>query len=143
MAQLTQLDSLESGCNGYDDYFEMGSPGDDVIVVESDNAEPEPSPSGLKKRKLEIGPRDCSRDGIKWIPCPATGNLIPFVKNAETQVVHAGKSQMEVIPCQTVTLVQCLSGCEPKGKLECGGLSAGCSCLCHLLRAYYAEKYAH
>lgn len=141
MAMETQLDSIESvpdsGC----------APGSPVmehhewLVIDSgrqaganSSACQDPPP---KKAKLMIQ-KDCSRDAIRWVPT-STG-LVPFVKNADTQIVHTGRCQMKVVPCGAVSIVQCLSGCE--SELGCGGEGAGCTCLCHLLKAYYHEKHA-
>lgn len=126
MSQPTQLDTPCS---------ESGLPDEEWQEKSLPIAVLEPSP---KKPRLEIGPRDCSRDRIKWIPCPTGSGLVPFVRNADTQVVHSGRCQMEVVKAGAVaTHVQCLSGCAPEG---CG---AQCTCLCHLPREYYHERLLH
>ena len=127
----TQLDTCyETHDTQLDKFFEISDEGqgaEEAVVCEAP----------VKKAKLDPGPRDCSRDCIRWVATP-TG-LVPFVKNGETQIIHSGKCQMRVdVVTEKVKLVVCLSGCGSGPEYECG--MAHCSCLCHLLRAFYAER---
>ena len=107
-----------------------------IVVVEEDHTslpilcDGEPAP---KRLRLEIGPRDCSQDRIRWIP--GEHGLIPFVRNGETKVVHSGTYQMEVFKLGSATVVQCLSGCPSEHNC-----ASSCQCLCHLLKSYYIER---
>lgn len=135
MAQPTMLDSPDTGTNEIDKAdAELPLGGEPVDVAATANP-----PPAKKLKTLEVGPRDVSKDGIRWIP--ASTGLVPFVRNGETGVVHSGRFQMKVVPVGSVSLVQCLSGCTDQcGQLLCTGESDGCQCLCHLLRAYYTER---
>ena len=107
-----------------------------ILVVEEEHkslpllCEGEPP---AKRLRLEIGPRDCSQDRIRWIP--GEHGLIPFVRNGETKVVHSGTYQMEVFKVGSATVVQCLSGCPSEHNC-----ASSCQCLCHLLKSYYIER---
>ena len=134
MAQQTCLDTPENGQSldyelHLDEPQSSKNPGSVIVVAPSDQ-ECEANPP--KRQRLEIA-KDCSADRIKWVNHPTVG-LIPFVLDAHTQKVHAGRSQMRIIRGVERTYVECLSGCHP----ECSGEE--CTCLCHLLRAYYNER---
>lgn len=139
MALETQLDTIESVDTdnhvvnlSYDDPPLMN--GTSLPEIGLDVHQPE-CEVATKKPRLETGPRSCFGDKIKWVNAP-TG-LVPFVLNAETQVVHCGRDQMEIERIGSCTLIKCLSGCHP----ECSE-GSGCQCLCHLLRAYYMGRQA-
>lgn len=136
MAQQTCLDTLENG-QSLDYLLDVEEPqsstndaGPITVVAPSEPACEAPPP---KRQKLEIA-KDCSADRIKWVNDPAVG-LIPFVLDAHSQKIHSGRNQMKLIKGVAATYAECLSGCRP----ECSG-SAECTCLCHLLRAYYNER---
>lgn len=122
MALATQLDSLPPGDSvGQDNGWEEQS-----LPIESLGP-----PS--KKVRLDIT-KDCSRDGIKWVRNFEGDGMIPFVKDADTGIVHAGSSEMEVEKVGSVSLVHCRS------KPQCLDCDSQCKCFCHLLQAYYAER---
>lgn len=126
MAEQTQLDSV----NELDNSGNELDSSEGVVVV----SEGECSPPAKRPKYYETGPKDGSGDRIKWVNSP--GGLVPFVLNAETDVIHSGRSQMKVERVGAATaLVQCLSGCDA----DCSE-GSGCTCLCHLLRAYYVER---
>ena len=85
-----------------------------------------------KRARLEIH-KDTSRDRIKWVATADGKGAVPFVRDADTSIVHSGTSKMEVTKVGSATRVQCLSGCSA----EC---DMSCHCFCHLLRAYYIER---
>ena len=119
----TQLDESQS---------QLGEPSshDQGWIIHSvPVAEPEPKP---KKIKVDPG-RDPSKDAIKWLQS-SDGKLIPFVKCADSDVVHCGDCRMRVTKEGVVSTVRCLSS------NACHDPFCQCPCFCHLLQAYYAEK---
>lgn len=122
-----------------------GAPGDNWVLVddESENhpqsskslspCHSDPPPKRAKKLHIE---KDCSRDRIRWIP--GDTGLIPFVKCADTGIVHAGTHKMAVEKVGLITIVHCLSGCpDPRHDTNC---TDQCQCLRHLLKEYYLER---
>lgn len=132
----TQLDSLDA------------PDGDQWVVVGDDLDKPQSSslslsPSGCgppAKRPRLVIEKDCSRDRIRWIPSlrPEDHDLIPFVRCAETNIVHAGTSKMTVEKVGQISIVHCLSGC-PDAPLDIK-CTDQCQCLCHLLKEFYLER---
>lgn len=90
----------------------------------------EPGPP-FKKARLQVDPVE-QRDGIRWI-CSPKGQWIPYVKKADSGIVHCGNIQMQIIKEKENSRVLCLSGCQEK---PCGS----CSCYCHLLQDFYIYR---
>lgn len=92
-------------------------------LLQQDDAAVKPSEPPVKK--IKVGHHD-PKDGIKWLQA-STGSMVPFVLRASTGTVHCGNVEMQVVKENGVSVVHCLTGCDP----------AGSSCFCRLLQAYY------
>lgn len=95
-----------------------------------------------KKPKLDIShvgrqsvlPPETFR--VKWIQ-NAAKDLVPYVLNTDTNVVHCGLAQMQVFHFGPVPIVHCLRGCH----YSCpGDTPEHCGCHCHLLQWHYQRR---
>lgn len=83
----------------------------------------------VKRPRLERKP-----DVVKWFELPHSTEVIPFVFNGSTKVIHCGRDKMK---CKKApdgrTVVQCISGCNT-GDRQC---MEECQCTCHILADFY------
>lgn len=94
-----------------------------------------PSDDQPLPKRVKLDPqRNPCKDSIKWLRSFSGDKLIPFVKNSDTGVVHVGTAQMTIQKSGSMSLVNCLS----KECSECD--TSQCTCLCHLLQAFYWER---
>lgn len=83
-------------------------------------------------------------NSVKWVFIAEANQLVPFVDNSVSNLVHSGR---DVMQCEQLpdgrTTVRCLSGCADQDS-QCDDR---CFCLCHVLETWYRnnapEQHAH
>jgi hypothetical protein len=129
--ESTQIDSVTSSVEASIVDVDDGS-GEGQFALSQPSVPVTVEPPVKRPKLLEVE-KDCPNDTIKWIP--GEHGLIPFVKDAQSGKVHSGRDQMQLTKIYSTTIVSCLAGCS--NELPC---TKCCTCLCHLLKAYYIEK---
>lgn len=72
---------------------------------------------------------------VKWIV--SGPDLVPFVMNQDNQIIHCGRTKMQVFSTDGIATVICLKGCH----WNCPGHDKGhCGCHCHTLQWHYRTR---
>ena len=101
---------------------------------------------GPLQKKLKVDPQNqigkqCSSPQIptefrvKWVK--TASDLIPFVMDEASTIVHCGRTQMKVFTIDGHAEVMCFKGCH----WDCPGHQKGhCGCHCHILQWHYNTR---
>ena len=139
MIDDSQVVDLAASCDhdqdrGPSEHKPEGEEGLPVPVLELD---------GPVQKKLKIDPQNqkCSslqiptEFRVKWVK--TASDLIPFVRDEASTIIHCGRAQMKVFTIDSHAEVMCLKGCH----WNCPGHQRGhCGGHCHSLQWHYNTR---